>query len=165
MGENLAIDGRLAVRSPMQWSAEPNAGFSEAEDPADLSRPITEGAFGPEHVNAAAQRGDAGSLLNWFERLIRRRRESPEIGFGTLTLLDVGAPSVLAHRCDWKGSTIVAVHELGGHAVQVQLPVDDGEALVDLFSGDEHALPVTLALERYAARWFRVRRAGRRLPP
>ena len=45
------------------------------------------------------------------------------------------------------------------------LPVDDGEALVDLFSSDEHPLPATLALERYGARWFRVRRDGRRLPP
>ncbi|MDP1847866.1 MAG: alpha-amylase family protein [Solirubrobacteraceae bacterium] len=165
MGENLAIEGRMAVRSPMQWSSEPNAGFSQAGDPADLSRPITEGAFGPEHVNAAALRADPDSLLNWFERLIRRRRESPEIGFGTLTLLDVDAPSVLAHRCDWEGATIVAVHELAGQAAHVTLAVEDGEALVDLFSGDEHALPATLALERYAARWFRVRRAGQRLPP
>jgi len=72
------------------------------------------GRFGPEHVNVATQRRDPGSLLNWFERLIRRRRECPELGFGTLELLDTGAPSVLAHRCDWEGSTIVAVHELAG---------------------------------------------------
>ncbi|MBW3607635.1 MAG: alpha-amylase family protein [Actinobacteria bacterium] len=166
MGENLAIDGRLAVRSPMQWSAERHGGFSLVEDPDDLVRPVTDGAFGPRHVNATALRRDPDSLLNWFERLIRRRRESPEIGFGTLTLLDVeAAPSVLAHRCDWRGSTIVAVHELGGNAVEVQLPVDDGEALVDVSTGEEHSLPATLALPRYGARWLRVRRAGQRLPP
>ena len=127
MGENAAIAGRMAVRSPMQWSAERNGGFSMAEDPSALMRPVTEGAFGPQHVNVAAQRRDDGSLLNWFERLIRRRRETPEIGFGTLTLLDVDAPSVLAHRCDWEGSTIVAVHELAGEAVEVQIAVDDGD--------------------------------------
>lgn len=165
MGENLAIAGRLAVRSPMQWSADRNGGFSQAEDPDELLRPVTDGAFGPEHVNAAALRRDPDSLLNWFERLIRRRRESPEIGFGTLTLLDTEAPSVLAHRCDWKGSTIVAVHELGGGTVEVRLPVDDGEALVDLFTDEEHPLPATLALDRYGAHWFRVRRTGERLPP
>lgn len=165
MGENLAIDGRLAVRSPMQWSDGPNAGFSQAADPGALLRPVTAGAFGPEHVNATALRRDPGSLLNWFERLIRRRRESPEIGFGTLTLLETDAPSVLAHRCDWEGSTIVAVHELAGEAAEVRLAVDDGEALVDLFADVEHALPATLALEGFAAHWFRVRRAGQRLPP
>lgn len=165
MGENLAIDGRLAVRSPMQWSAERNGGFSMAKDPAALLRPVTDGTFGARHVNVAAQRRDPGSLLNWFERLIRRRRETPEIGFGTLTLLDVDEPSVLAHRCDWEGSTIVAVHELAGKAVQVRLPLDDGEALVDLFGDAEHELPATLRLAGHGAHWFRVRRRGQRLPP
>jgi len=164
MGENLAIEGRMAVRSPMQWSAEPCGGFSTA-DPRKLLRPPTAGAFGPDHVNATDMRRDPDSLLNWFERLIRRRRECPEIGFGALTVLDTDAPSVLAHRCDWEGSTIVAIHELAGRAVELKLPLDDGEALVDLFSDAEHALPATLRLERHAARWYRVRRAGQRLAP
>ena len=165
MGENLAIDGRLAVRSPMQWSAERNGGFSTVEDAGRLLRPLTDGAFGPEHVNAAALRRDHDSLLNWFERLIRRRRECPEIGFGALTLLDSGAPGVLAHRCDWEQSTIVAVHELAGKAVEVRLDIDDCEALVDLFSDEEHAPGDTLRLDGYGARWLRARRAGQRLPP
>jgi len=135
------------------------------KDPSELLRPLTAGAFGPAHVNATVLRRDPGSLLNWFERLIRRRRECPEIGFGALTVLDTDAPSVLAHRCDWEGSTIVAIHELAGRAVELKLPLDDGEALVDLFSDAEHALPATLRLERHAARWYRVRRAGQRLAP
>jgi hypothetical protein len=72
---------------------------------------------------------------------------------------------VLAHRCDWEGSTIVAVHELAGKAVEVELPVDDGEALVDLFGDLEHPLPARLGLEGHAAHWLGVRRKGRRLPP
>ena len=114
MAENPAIEGRYAVRPPMQWS--PDGGFSTT---TELRRPMVEGEYGPERVNVAAQRRDPDSLLNWFERLIRRRRECPELGFGTLTLLDTGAPSVLAHRCDWEGSTIVAVHELGGQSAEV----------------------------------------------
>jgi maltose alpha-D-glucosyltransferase/alpha-amylase len=165
MGENLAVEGRMAVRTPMQWSAERNGGFSIVDDVARLRRPLTEGRFGPEHVNVAAERRDPGSLLNWFERLIRRRRECPELGFGTLELLESGAPSVLAHRCDWDGSTIVAVHELAGREAEVTVSVRDGEALVDLFADDEHELPATLTLEPYAAHWFRVRREGVRLPP
>ena len=159
MAENLAIEGRYSVRAPMQWS--PDGGFTTSESPR---RPLVEGAYGPERVNVAAQRRDPDSLLNWFERLIRRRRECPELGFGELTLLDTGAPSVFAHRCDWEGETIVAVHELSGRPVRVSLPVDDGLALVDLFGPAEHALPAELDLEPYAAHWFRVKRAGRRLP-
>ncbi|HEX2105371.1 MAG TPA: alpha-amylase family protein [Solirubrobacteraceae bacterium] len=165
MGENLEVEGRMAVRTPMQWSPEPHGGFSTVDDPARLRRPLTTGPFGPERVNVAAQRRDPGSLLNWFERLIRRRRECPELGFGTLELLESGTPSVLAHRCDWDGSTVVAVHELAGREVEVTLPVTDGEALVDLFADAEHELPATLTLGPYAAHWFRVRREGVRLPP
>jgi maltose alpha-D-glucosyltransferase/alpha-amylase len=165
MGENLGVEGRMSVRTPMQWSAERNGGFSTVEDPAALRRPPAGGRFGFEHVNVAAQRRDPDSLLNWFERLIRRRRECPELGFGTLEVLEAGAPSVLAHRCDWDGSTVVAVHELAGRPAEVRLALDEGEALVDLFEETEHPLPATLELGPYAARWFRVRRAGRRLPP
>ncbi len=165
MGENLEIDGRYSVRAPMQWSSERNGGFSSADDPKKLSRPLADGAFGPEHVNVTDQRRDPDSLLNWFERLIRRRRECPEIGFGEMTVLKTGAPSVLAHRCDWEGSTVVAVHELAGRAVEVDLPVDDGDELVDLFGGDDAALPAKLKLDPYAARWYRVRRGDARLPP
>ncbi len=160
MAENLDIESRYAVRAPMQWS--PDGGFSTS---ATLRRPMVEGAFGPERVNVAAQRRDPNSLLNWFERLIRRRRECPELGFGTMTLLETGADSVLAHRSDWEGATVVAVHELSGRPVTVELPVEDGETLVDLFNDAEHPVPASLSLEPFDARWFRIRRPGRRLPP
>jgi trehalose synthase len=165
MGENLEIDGRYSVRAPMQWSADRNGGFSPVEDSSQLARPVVSGRYGPEHVNVAAQRRDPGSLLNWFERLIRRRRECPEIGFGELSLLETGAPSVLAHRCDWEGSTVVAVHELAGKELEVELPIDDGDELVDLFGTADVPLPATLQLSPFAAHWYRVRRGGARLPP
>jgi trehalose synthase len=160
MAENLAIEGRYSVRAPMQWS--PDGGFTTSDEPR---RPMVEGEYGPARINVATQRRDPDSLLNWFERLIRRRRECPELGFGELTLLETGAPSVFAHRCDWEDETIVAVHELAGRPVSVSLPIEDGLALADLFGPAEHALPATLDLEPYAAHWFRVRHAGRRLPP
>ena len=165
MGENLEVEGRLSVRTPMQWSAETNGGFSTVADPSRLRRPLPEGAYGPDHVNVTAQRRDPDSLMTWFERLARRRRECPELGFGSLELLDTGEPAILAHRCDWEDSTIVAVHDFGGEGATVTLPVEDGEALVDLFEHHEHPLPATLELRPYAAHWFRVRRDGKRLPP
>lgn len=172
MGENLDIEGRLSVRSPMQWSDDANGGFSTVEDPGALCRPVVDdGRYGPAQVNVAQQRRDESSLLNWFEKLIRRRRECPEIGFGELQLLDTGSAGVIAHRCDWDSATIVAVHDLGGERATVKLSLDgpdDAEALVDLFSADRHPLrdgSVELELEPHAHRWFRVKRRGRRLPP
>jgi trehalose synthase len=168
MAENLAIEGRLAVRSPMQWSAEPHGGFTTASEPV---RPVVEGRFGPDAVNAAQQRRDPDSLLNWMERLVRRRRECPELGFGRLGLLDVGASSVLAHRADWDGGTVLCLHNLAGRAVTAHVELDDaeeGDVLVDLFGADERPLdgrPLDLALDSYAQRWFRLRRRGQRVAP
>ena len=166
MGENLDIEGRMAVRSPMQWSATRHGGFSAAPDAAALCRPMT-GAdgFGPAEVNAAAQRRDEDSLLNWFERLIRRRKESPALGWGRLRTLETAEPAVFAHRTDWDGETIVALHNLGDRTVRPRLTLDDAEeaeALVDLFRDEELPLdgPVELDLEPYGYRWFGVRRPG-----
>ena len=68
MGEDLASTGRLAVRTPMQWTAGRNGGFSTAA-PSRLCRPVVEGGFGPEHVNVADQRRDPESLLSFMSLL------------------------------------------------------------------------------------------------
>jgi trehalose synthase len=166
MAENLAIDGRYSVRAPMQWSDEPQGGFSTT---AETVRPLVEeGPFGFREVNAASQRRDPHALLNWIERLIRRRRECPELGWGSWELLDAGEPAVLAHRADWDGSTVVAVHNLAGGDAEARLELGERGTLTDLFAEEEHQLEggaVTLALGPYGARWFRLRRPGQRLPP
>ena len=86
MGEQPTIPGRLAVRSPMQWTDDATAGFTRAK-PRKLLRPLAEGRFGPLAVNVAAQRRDPDSLLNWMERVTRRRRDTPELGWGEWTVL------------------------------------------------------------------------------
>ena len=171
MGENLAVKDRLAVRTPMQWSAEPSAGFSTA-DPGSLTRPLPEGAFSPLAVNVADQRRDQGSLLNWFERLIRRRRETPELGMGTCSVIRNDQPGVLAHRCDWDGSTVVAVHNFGADACRLDLPldgIDDPAGADDLLDGSpEQALDggvLTVTLPAFGYRWLRIRRQDERVSP
>jgi trehalose synthase len=165
MAENPAIDGRYAVRSPMQWSSERNAGYTTAAAP---ERPLVDdGPFGFREVNVARQRRDPHSLLNWMERLIRRRRECPELGWGAWTLLAQDDPAVLAHRADWDGSAIVAVHNLGARATQARLALDADGVLVDLFGPDELELEgeLSLALEPFDHRWYRLRPPGERVAP
>jgi trehalose synthase len=160
MRESLEIPGRMSVRSPMQWTSERHRGFTTAGEPA---RPLAPGA-----AEVAAQRRDPESLLSWMERLIRRRRECPELGWGELTILYAGDPAVLAHQAEWDGSTILAVHSFGEEPREVQLAVGEAEAVVDLFGSDEltpRRGRVTVELGRYGHRWFRVRRPGQRMAP
>jgi maltose alpha-D-glucosyltransferase/alpha-amylase len=169
MGENLAVKGRSAVRTPMQWTDEPNAGFSTA--PADrLPAPLPDGAYGPLAVNVESQRRDPDSLLNWFERLIRRRKETPELGFGEWRVLEHDSPSVFAHACTWDGSTVVALHNLAPEPCRVEVPlgIDDADGYDDLLGRDRDELAepcLRLTLEGYGARWFRIHRRGQRRTP
>jgi maltose alpha-D-glucosyltransferase/alpha-amylase len=157
MVENLDIDGRLSVRTPMQWSADPHAGFSGAPEGASLCRPLPEN----HSANVADQRRDPDSLLNWMERLIRRRKECPEFGWGSFEVIEAKGP-ILAHRCDWAGSTVVAIHNLGKEAARVRLPEEtDWAELVDLF-GEEDCRPgEEVTLDGHDYRWMRVHLRGK----
>ncbi|TDD46050.1 trehalose synthase [Kribbella antibiotica] len=168
MGENLAIEGRGAVRSPMQWTDGPNGGFSPAAPP-HLAAPVTEGEFGPEHVNVAAQRRDPDSLLNWIKLLVRRYRECPELSWGDCTILEHDATAVLAHRSAYEDGVVVTAHNFSADNVEVTLKVADPEAglrAVDLLRdgttdlAEDGTLP--LKLGPHASRWLRIVRPGDR---
>jgi trehalose synthase len=167
MAENLDIEGRMSVRSPMQWSPEPCAGFTVGDEP--VRPPVVGGPFGFERVNVARERRDDDSLLNWIERLIRRRRECPELGWGSCTLLDVADPALLAHRVDWDDSAILALHSFSAEPREASVPIgDDVEAAVDLFVDEEltpRAGRLEVPLEGYGHRWLRLRRPGQRIAP
>jgi len=166
MGEDLALPGRQAIRTPMQWSTLPNGGFSSA--PAEkLIRPVISGGdFGYETVNVTAQRQDPDSLLSWFERMIRTLREAPEVGAGSCTHVDVPVPAgVLAHRADGPTGCMLFLHNLGRGDVTVDLGKLAGEAEHpnDVLADQEYP-PVgdlsALRLAGYGYRWIRIRRVA-----
>jgi maltose alpha-D-glucosyltransferase/alpha-amylase len=162
MGDDLSLPERECARTPMQWSDEPHGGFTKSDTPAKPV--ISGGAYGFEHVNVARQRRDPGSLLNWTERLIRMRKELPEIGWGDFDIVATGTPAVLALRYDWRENSVLVVHNLCPEAREVH--IDPGASgshdglLVNLLS-DDHSRPDAkgrhrMLLEPYGYRWFRV---------
>ena len=166
MAENLGVPGRLAVRTPMQWTAGDNGGFSKAQK-RRLTRPLPDGLYGPERVNAADQRHDHQSFWWFMRNLIYTYRQQPEIGWSTAEVLEQPNPTVLAHVCREKsGWAMVALHNFGADSciVPVQLEgVPSGSILVDLLDGlTEHELDsvgrVDVDLEGYGHRWLRLRR-------
>ncbi|MEV0153199.1 alpha-amylase family protein [Micromonospora sp. NPDC050686] len=165
MGEDLSLPGRKAIRTPMQWSYEPNGGFSRAE-PEKLVRPVIDkGEFSYEKVNVTAQRKDPRSLLGWFERMIRTLREAPEIGSGSTTHIDVPMPrDVLAHRADGPTGTMVFLHNLGTEDVEVDLSTLQPEADMPIDVLSDRGYPEVGKLDRlqltgHGYRWIRLCRS------
>jgi maltose alpha-D-glucosyltransferase/alpha-amylase len=164
MGDDLSLEGRDAIRTPMQWSLLPNAGFSTAKA-GELARPIvTEGEFGYQNVNVTKQRHDPRSLLSWFERMIRTLREAPEVGSGTCTHVDVPVPhGVLVHRADDVTGTMVFVHNLGEQDATLDLSTLAAEAqfpndtLADREYGDLGDF-TAVKVGGYGYRWIRLKR-------
>lgn len=171
MGEDLDAEGRMAVRTPMQWTSGRNGGFSTAA-PSRLASAVVTDGYGPQHVNVSDQRRDPGSLWTFVQLLARRYRECPELGWGTFAVLDQPHTPVLAHRCTWEDASIVVLHNLGPDPVDVPLRLDDADqecALVDLLEPGTTPLDgqgrAELALGGYGYRWLRLQHPGeRRLP-
>ena len=168
MGEDLDASGRMAVRTPMQWTSGRNGGFSTAR-PSRLPAPVVSGGFSPEHVNIADQRGDPDSLLAFMSLLIRRYRECPELGWADFELLDQPFTEVLAHRCTWEDGSLVALHNLSPERriVPMQLPDLDADCeLVGLMPDGRVEVDdkgrAEVSLDGYGYRWLRVVRPGDR---
>jgi maltose alpha-D-glucosyltransferase/alpha-amylase len=162
MGDNLNLPERNCSRTPMQWSIEPNAGFTAGRKP--VLPVISEGPYAFEHVNVAAQRRDPDSLLNWMERIIRMRKEVPEIGWGDYTFIATGAHDVFAIRYDWRGNSVLCLHNFNPEPREVRFSItEDSEEpsmLINLLSED-HSRPQEghrhcICMEPYGYRWFRV---------
>ena len=96
MGDNVYLGDRDGVRTPMQWSADRNGGFSTC-NPHRLYLPlITEQGFHYESVNVEAQTQTNASLLSWMRQIITLRKRLPVLGRGDIKILDPENPHVLA---------------------------------------------------------------------
>ena len=162
MGDDLDAPGRASVRTAMQWSDEPNAGFSTAER---IWPPIVaDGPFGYRRVNVRDQLRDPDSLLRRVTALIRARKQCPELGFGHWRLLETDQDRVLAHAAEWAGGRVVALHNLAGTGcrVKVDLPAGAVEQLVadrreaELPGPPGAATGTPIPLEPYGWRWLRL---------
>ena len=162
MGDDLSLPERNCARTPMQWSTEPHAGFTKSRKPA--TPVVSGGPFGYEHVNAAQQRRDPNSMLNWTERIIRMRKEIPEVGWGDFEIVPTRDDAVLAMRYDWRNNSVLFVHNLASTPREVSfsvgVPGSTADLLVNLLSEDHSRAQGggrhRLMLEAYAYRWFRV---------
>src|SRR5436189_1356352 len=121
MGDDLALPERVCCRTPMQWSTEPNGGFTKSNKA--VVSVISDGPYGFQHVNAAEQRRNSDSTLNWMERIIRMRKEVPEVGWGSFEVLNTGDKAVLGLRYDWRNNSVLFLHNFAAEPREVEFAV------------------------------------------
>jgi maltose alpha-D-glucosyltransferase / alpha-amylase len=160
MGDDLTLPERECARTPMQWTTEKHGGFSRA---TEVVRPVIDDpVHGYRKVNVEDQRRDPGSLLNWKERILRMRRECPEISWGGFVVLRTHEPGVLALRYDWRGTSLITVHNLSARTTKPRIKADreNGRILVDVFSGRKSTAlkdgAHRLTLQPHGWHWFRI---------
>ena len=161
MGDNLELPERNCARTPMQWSNEAEAGFTLCEKP--VLPLISDGPYGYQHVNVADQRRNPESLLNWMERIIRMRKEVPEIGWGDFSFLSLRAADALGMLYTWRGNSVLTIHNLSSEPREITFKIGEPAnrcELTNLLSHD-HSQPDqdgghTLLLEPYGYRWYRL---------
>lgn len=124
MGDNYYLGDRNGVRTPMQWSADRNAGFSRA-NPQKLYLPvIIDPEYHYETVNVENQERNQASLLWWMKRFIAMRKRFKAFGRGSLTFLSSDNPKVLSFLRQYQDERILVVVNLSRHSQVVELALD-----------------------------------------
>jgi len=160
MGDNIFLGDRDGVRTPMQWTAARNAGFS-AGNPQQLYLPvIIDPAYHYETVNVETQQANPSSLWWWTKRMIALRRRHAVFGRGTIEFLHPANPRVITYLRSDPTETVLVVGNLSRHSqfVELDLAAHTGARPVELFGRTEFP-PVTeqpylLTLGPYAFYWL-----------
>jgi maltose alpha-D-glucosyltransferase / alpha-amylase len=162
MGDNVYLGDRNGVRTPMQWSIDRNAGFSEAEMAALYSPVIADPPYSYHSVNVAAQERTPTSLLLWMRRLVKVRKRYQAFGRGTFQALDPNNRRVLVFLRRYRDEVILCVNNLSRFAQFVELDLREfsGQVPLELWGnipfppiGD---LPYLLTLGPHNFLWFRI---------
>jgi maltose alpha-D-glucosyltransferase/alpha-amylase len=163
MGDDLHLPERNCARTPMQWSTESNAGFTSHTKP--IMPVISDGGYGFRQINVAAQRRDPDSFLNWMERIIRMRKEVPEIGWGDFSFVPLRTSGVLGMEYEWHNNSVICLHNLMPEPREIRFRLGskgtgEQDQLINLLSDDHSRADDKkrhcIILEPYGYRWFRV---------
>ena len=163
MGDDVLRPDRDGVRTPMQWSGEPNGGFSSAPASALYSAPISDPVYGFPAVNVEKQLSDPSSLFRWMQNLIRLRKQFHVFGRGTLEFIPSTNRKVLAYVRRWGEDTVLCVANLSRQMQPTELDLAsfDGATPVEMLGYTTFPrigrTPWFLSLGGYGFAWFELR--------
>jgi maltose alpha-D-glucosyltransferase/alpha-amylase len=164
MGDDLSLEDRFGLRTPMQWSSERNAGFSQA-DPERLYLPVVaDPVYGYATVNVEAQRGIETSLFRQLQRLIAVRKRIRALSRGSFALLHPENQHVFIYLRQYGEETVLVANNLSCSQQTVTLELSQfhgtrpaalwGDGLLPTIG----ARPYRLDLEPYSFHWLRLER-------
>ncbi|WP_229787221.1 maltose alpha-D-glucosyltransferase [Actinokineospora fastidiosa] len=160
MGDNIWLPDRDGLRTPMQWSAEANAGFSECAADELYLPVVSDPEYACDVVNVADQRNREGSLLRFVRSMIAIRKAHPEFGLGSYEELDTGNPAILAFVRRHQGSFVLCVNNLSSVEQSVRLDIER-YGVASLTDCQDHQTVVRtddgayeLVLPRFGFRWL-----------
>ena len=162
MGDNIYLGDRDGVRTPMQWNADRNAGFSTA-DPQKLYLPtILDPVYGYQAINVEAQMRSTSSLLNWTRNMLAVRKQHPVFGMGSYDELSTSNPSVLAFVREFGDDKVLCVNNLSRFPQPVELDLQSFQGRIPVeMTGHVRfprigELPYLLSLPGHGFLWFAV---------
>jgi maltose alpha-D-glucosyltransferase/alpha-amylase len=162
MGDNIWLEDRDGVRTPMQWSNALNAGFSPAGPEALYAPVIVDEEYGHQRVNVEAQRRDSRSLLRWTQNAIAVRNSQPALSRGEIQFVRSTNSAVLAYWRTYLDQVILIVNNLSSQpqAAELDLGAFAGTQPADLLTGKElspiGSAPYQMEMERYQYHWLRI---------
>jgi maltose alpha-D-glucosyltransferase/alpha-amylase len=166
MGDNIWLGDRDGVRTPMQWTPDRNAGFSNVT-PGRLHLPaIMDPVFGYQAVNVEAELENSSSLLHWTRRMIHARKQHPAFGLGEFADLGGSNPSVFTYLRQFGDDIVLCVNNLSRFPQPVELDLRrfEGVEPIELVGGVRFPrvgeLPYLLTLGGYGFYWFRLSKPG-----
>jgi len=146
MGDNIYLGDRNGVRTPMQWNADRNAGFSKAV-PAKLYFPvIMDPVWGYQAINVEAQESDPSSLLHWTRNMIALRKLFQVFGRGTLEFLHPENRKILAYIRDYDRN------DTADTTADERSASGTSETILCVANLSRFSQPVSLDLTKYAGR-------------
>ncbi len=148
MGDNIYLNDRDGVRTPMQWSVDRNGGFSRANPARLFLAPIMDPVYGFASVNVEAQSGSPSSLINWMRKLIAVRQGYRVFGRGTLAFVSPANRKIIAYVREYEGDTVLCVANLSRSPQQAALDLSaySGRVPVEMIGWSPFA---TIDSDRY----------------
>jgi maltose alpha-D-glucosyltransferase/alpha-amylase len=160
MGDNIYLGDRDGVRTPMQWSADRNAGFSRADFEQLYFPVISNPVYGFQSVNVESQRRYDTSLLNWMRQMIHLRKEHHVFGRGTMEFVKPENRKIFAFTREYAGETVLCVFNLSQVAQPAELALAQhaGATPVEMLGKTPFPVitsqPYQLALAPFGFYWF-----------